>query len=354
MPYRQKGSKFWYIRVPGPLGRTRRSSGTTDYKEAAALEARLQVEDYNARVWGREPTRFFSTLMVDFLKACADEDRFERYDHATKALRRHFDGRALNGDGAISRQHINEYKAARAKEGAAPATVRKELLVLSAAINHAVREWGWNIDNPVKGRLPKKAPSRVRWITPKEAGKLIDAAARQKRAKYLAGFITLALNTGMRRGELTGLTWDRVDFVHRKIYLEPEHQKSRRRDAIPLNDAAVAALKAQLGCNKKYVFTNRGHPLQSVRKAFDAACKTAGIENFHVHDLRHTFAAWMVQAGVDIRQVADIMRHKDITTTMIYAHLAPESGRAAVERMEIYIDNRRALESEQRALQAKG
>jgi hypothetical protein len=72
----------------------------------------------------------------------------------------------------------------------------------------------------------------------------------------------------------------------------------------------------------------------SVNNSFPAACRRAGIENFRPHDMRHTCAAWLVQAGVSIREVAELLRHSDIRVTMRYAHLAPDNVRAAVSALD--------------------
>jgi integrase len=74
--------------------------------------------------------------------------------------------------------------------------------------------------------------------------------------------------------------------------------------------------------------------LQSVRRSFATACKAAGITDFHIHDLRHTCAAWAVQAGAPLLEVCHLLRHSDIRMTMRYAHLAPEHVRAVVQRLE--------------------
>ena len=78
-----------------------------------------------------------------------------------------------------------------------------------------------------------------------------------------------------------------------------------------------------------------GKRIHAVKRSFATACRRAGITDFHIHDLRHTCAARLVQAGVSIREVAELLRHSDIRVTMRYAHLAPESVRSAVARLEI-------------------
>ena len=79
---------------------------------------------------------------------------------------------------------------------------------------------------------------------------------------------------------------------------------------------------------------NKGDRVQSVKRSFNTACRRAGLEDFHPHDMRHTCAAWLVQGGVSIREVAELLRHSDIRVTMRYAHLAPENVRAAVAALE--------------------
>ena len=83
-----------------------------------------------------------------------------------------------------------------------------------------------------------------------------------------------------------------------------------------------------------WVFAHEdGSRIQSVKRSFRTACKSAGITNFRIHDLRHTTAAWLVQAGIPLVQVSELLRHSDIRMTMRYAHLAPENVRSAVDRL---------------------
>ena len=144
-----------------------------------------------------------------------------------------------------------------------------------------------------------------------------------------------------RRGELLGLEWRRVDLQAGLIHLEAEHTKSNRRRSVPMNAEARAAImnrlrfRAQHCPDSRWVFCRKdGTRIAAVKRSYAAACKDAGIEDFHVHDLRHTCAAWLVSAGVPLSEVRDLLGHSSVVMTERYAHLAPENVRAAVTRLE--------------------
>jgi integrase len=212
--------------------------------------------------------------------------------------------------------------------------------VFRAAIRYCNRELEWGLSDPTQGRVPRSPAGRVRWITQREACKLVTTARHESQAPYLADLIMVALHTGLRRGELLDLEWSRVDLKRRLLHLFPHHQKGRKHSTVPLNGPAKEALlrragyRASICPDSPWVFTKRGERLGSVKKAFATACRKAGIEDFTFHDLRHTCAAWLVQAGVPLRTVAEILRHASITTTMRYAHLSPDDARAGVAALE--------------------
>lgn len=169
----------------------------------------------------------------------------------------------------------------------------------------------------------------------------MTAASRVNYAPHLPDFIRLALNTGMRRGEMLGLEWRRVDLSEGLVYLEPEHQKNGKVGSVPLNREARSAIASRMAfrarhCpNSPWVFAHRnGSQLKSVKHSFATACRIADIDNFRVHAMRHTCAAWRVQAGVSILEVAALLRHSDLQVTMRYAHLKPDSVHAAVSVLD--------------------
>ena len=340
MPYRRKDSAVWWASYADSNGqRVRRSTGTSNQKEAKSLEAKWKVEAYQESHWGEQPVRTFSELMVPYLKATGTIKRCPERDlYIVGHLREVFDGADLR---MVGSKDVRTYVAYRQKAGIGPATINRELGLLSAAINWARRELDWDLPNPVQGRRLRPPEGRIRWITRPEAAALLEAAQCEPKAPHLVDFIRLALHTGMRRGEILGLEWRRVDLSENLVYLEGCHQKNGKLGSVPLNREARAALLSRAQFRAKHcpasvwVFAHKGGGrLQSVKRGFSTACHRAGIEDFHIHDLRHTCAAWLVQAGVPMREVAELLRHSDIRTTMRYAHLAPENVRAAVARLE--------------------
>jgi integrase len=311
MPHRIAGSPYWWVKISSGGRTVRRSTRTTDRAEAEKIEAewRRPLEGHS---WDK--------VTAEYLAARGTE----RAGYAIKGLKPFFSGRPIE---SITPADIADYKARRR---VSVGTLRKELGVMRAAIRYCQRELGWTIPDPTAGRIPDPPPRRVRWLTRDEYRRLIAAAEASEKAPWLRWFIVLAVNTGMRKNEMLGLEWSRVDLEARLVYLEPPDQKARRYDSVPLNEAATAALEAlQAVADGPEVF-----PVASVKRSFKTACRGAGIDDFRIHDLRHTCAAWLVQAGVPLRTVADVLRHSEISTTMIYAHLSPAHAREGVAALD--------------------
>src|SRR5262249_17849776 len=179
-------------------------------------------------------------------------------------------------------------------------------------------------------RLEKEPQGRLRWLTQEEATKLL-AACRKSRNSGLADLVEFALFTGVRKSEALGLTWDRVDRARGVIRLELT--KSGRRREVPLSSNADAVLARRWTDRAKdYVF---GSPKwNSFRTAWESAVAATGIEDLRFHDLRHTFASWLVQRGRTLKEVQEALGHQTITMTMRYSHLAPDHLRAAVAALD--------------------
>lgn len=123
----------------------------------------------------------------------------------------------------------------------------------------------------------------------------------KSRNKDLAGIVTVALETGMRKAEILGLTWDRVDLSRNVVRLEIT--KSGRRREVPLRDEVYRVLVDRKADNK----TGRVWPDRNVRKAFESAVEVAQLDGFRFHDLRHTFASWFIMRGGSLQTLKEIL-----------------------------------------------
>lgn len=338
--FRRKDSPYWWASYTDASGkRARRSTGTADRREAEALLSKWRLEAHNSRHWQAEPSRTFDELMLAYLETVSSRKR--RGDRDITSLKRltpFFTGRELGG---LKPSDVRAYIDERRGDGVEPGTINREVGLLSSAINYARREWDWNIPNPAQGRRLREPEGRLRWLTRAEADALVRAAVAEPQAPHLADFLRLALHTGMRRSELLGLEWRRIDLQAGLIYLEADHTKAGRRRYIPINSVARQAIigrkrfQVQHCPESLWVFSDRdGRPILSVKRSFATACRKAGIEDFRIHDLRHTCAAWLVSAGVPLTAVRDLLGHSTIRMTERYAHLAPENVRAAVALLE--------------------
>jgi integrase len=181
-------------------------------------------------------------------------------------------------------------------------------------------EWGKAVDNPVTHQKPLRAKNRrLRYLSQEELPRLLSAADESLRPILL-----VALHTGVRRGELFALLWPDVDF--RLGMVRVLHSKNGERREIPMSETLRTTLQAlPRHLASDYVFPGKtGQGVVDIRKRFHRALQEAGIAGFVFHDLRHTFASYLVMAGVDLMTVKEFLGHKDLKMTLRYAHLAPD------------------------------
>jgi len=216
----------------------------------------------------------------------------------------------------------------------APATTQKYLTILSHALNTAIREYGW-IDHNIVTTVsrPPLPQGRVRYLSDDERTRLLRECKKSQN-HYLYALVILALATGLRRGSLFDLTTDRVDVNKGIIYLE--NTKNGSRLALPLvGEALTLARNLCAETGNGYLFPRgSGDPWCHYRKAWELAVKRAHVDNCHFHDLRHTAASYMVQAGIPLYVVGTILTHKNpALMTARYAHLHIDNLREAVETL---------------------
>jgi integrase len=239
--------------------------------------------------------------------------------------------------GKITRGTVEKYQAERLSSLShrntplKPATVNREMAVLKHMLSKAVA-WGVLLLNPASGvKLHKENNRRLRYLTPEECQALLDACP----TATMRQIVTLALNTGMRKGEILNLIWENVNL--RERFIEITEQKNGERSTIPLNSVAVDTLRSiPRRLDSDYVFTGLipGEPFWDLKRQFAKAVRAAKLEGVSFHTLRHTAASLLVMAGVDLATVREILRHKSIEMTLRYAHLSGDHKKAAVDALQ--------------------
>ncbi len=231
----------------------------------------------------------------------------------------------------VTSARINAWKSDRlaaicpqTKEPYSAASINRPL----AALRHMLRlaQEDGRVDAVPKIRLEKEPQGRLRWLKQEEIAGLLAACSKSRNSE-LQAVVIIALNTGLRRAELLGLTWDRVDLSRSVLRLELT--KSGKRREVPINDACYGALSSLKPKETGRVFCTR-----TIRTAYENAVEAAKLNDVTFHTLRHTFASWAMMKGAALRELQELLGHSSLTMTMRYAHLAPEHLRTAVSRLD--------------------
>lgn len=268
---------------------------------------------------------------------------------------------------AINPWLIEGYRKKRREAGRSPKTINRELQRLRSAVAKAVT---WQIldEHPFAAVKPLKTDrgGRVRYLSTEEEKDLRKAletretklreardrfnAWREKRhmkslpvrtgayLDHLRPMVLLALNTGLRRGELLSLQWSDVNFGGKMLTVRGQTAKTGQTRRVPLNAEALEVLTAWRALvdhgPDDFVFPGAaGGRLGRVDRAWETALGLATLKDFRFHDLRHHFASRLVMEGVPLNTVRELLGHTSIEMTMRYAHLAPDNLAQAVEKL---------------------
>jgi integrase len=327
--------------------------------DAARARAKARIGDFAKS--GEHPRKRKIVTLRDFL----DERYAPWFNAEHKNGERNIDAIEAQFEDHLNRPlteltawKVEKYKAGRLKKGVSPATVNRDVVRIKAALAKAV-EWELLKEHPLKTvkRAKGEADAVVRYLSEAEEKALRKALdERDRRAKVrrasgnvwrsergrealpsIAGYVDhlqpmvlLSLNTGLRRGELTSITWDDVDARRKILTIRGGYSKAGKARHIPLNAEALGVLKRY---RKQHSEDGRIFPVHSVKKAWGQLLTKARISSFRWHDLRHSFASRLVMKGVDLNTVRELLGHSDLKMTLRYAHLAPEHKAAAVEKL---------------------
>ncbi|NLZ11108.1 MAG: site-specific integrase, partial [Alcaligenaceae bacterium] len=319
MSIRQRNG-VWWIDLRTPSGeRVRRSAGTADKKAAQEYHDRLKGELWRVAKLGDTPEYTFEQAAVRFLQASEGQNDYRTKVRHIKYWRDQFSGRAVS---SLTTDEIMDALPTHAvyknlgRQPLTPATRNRYLATIRRLLSLCA-EWGW-VGNAAKLRPAREPTVRVRWVSRDEAARLVSAVQKD----WLQDAVLFALATGMRAGEILSLEWKSVDLARSIAWVTASKAKSKRARAVPLNDEAVAIIRRRIGTHLTYVFTRNGRPQPQIDpKMFKRACEKAGIDDFHFHDLRHTWASWHVQAGTPLFVLKELGGWETLEMVKKYAHM---------------------------------
>lgn len=314
--YRGKFYAVW----TGDDGQTKRQSlRTTDSEEA---ERRLI--DFR-----RDMTAPKGSTVGDYVQAYLDYKDGRIRDHVRLAgawanARDTFG--PLRPD-QITPELCGEYADRRRAMGRSDGTILKEINVIRQALN-------WSKVTAGRFEAPSAPPPRDRHLTKAEARSLLEGCFQP----HVKLFVRLALQTAARRSAILDLTWDRVDFDRRRIYLIVPGEENRKKRAlsVPINGQLMPELlAAKDAAQTAYVIEYAGDRVLNVKRGFAAAVRRAGLADVTPHDLRHTAAVWMAEAGVPFEEIAQYLGHSSTKVTFsVYARFSPSHLRGAADALE--------------------
>lgn len=345
----------WYIFFYDQSSRRvrRRSTGTPNRAEAEIAHAQMILEGARQDREEAAATLLCSHALEDYLREHVDNEARPGRKVTSKAtqhqcarhLAAHFGMTPIN---AVDREQVREYVRIRAEgkigKPAGDGTLRRELGVLIAAINHEVVEKRLSKTDVPIIELPECPPPRDRWMTEEECERLLAAAAQPfgrdsngRTARMEADgslprvylFTMLALETAARKEAIETLTWAQVDLERRVIRLNPEGrtQTAKRRPTLPISDRLHDVLaRAKAEAKTPHVLGVPG----SIRTAFEGAVARAGLVDVSPHVLRHTWATQAAQHGVSMTDIADVLGDDVRTVERNYRHHCPTHLRGAI------------------------
>ena len=217
-----------------------------------------------------------------------------------------------------------------------PYQANRTLALASKMFQLSVR-WGMRSDNPARGVEKYVEEKRDRWLSDAELQRLLTALSEHPN-QTAANAIRFQLLTGARIGEVLTAKWEDIDLV-RRVWTKPSHHtKQKRREHLPLSSATTALLsemQVSNSLNSSWIFPGRDpkQPYKDLKGFWRSITKSANLENYRVHDNRHTHASHLVSSGLSLPIVGRLLGHTNPSTTQRYAHLADDPLRQAADVM---------------------
>ena len=312
-----------------------KSSRTTNKRTAERMEREWREQIHRMSEMG-ELQRITLKDALEGFRESKVGTKSEKYAHHTvNTINRNFPTQLYLDE--IQPWHLTKFKSTREKAGIAAQTIKHDLQVIRSSCK-------WAKDNGYMSKeleYPKLKieNKRLRFLSLDEETRLLAALEPTANLPYMANYenmspgqkrkrhdnydlVIMLLDTGGRYGEIAGLTWDRINLEER--YINLWRPKVGNESIIYMTSRVHDVLERRhRERTTEYVFTNeRGNgPRNHATGGIQSALKRAGVENFKIHDFRHTCASRLIQNGMNLYEVASILGHTDVQTTQRYAHL---------------------------------
>ncbi len=335
----RKRSNKWWVDFSFNGSRYRRPS--PENSKAGALAWELVLKQRLARGEPLDPKKEKITFK-DFAR-----DWFETYvknnnKHSEilskeRILRVHLTPHFENSElEEINNLEIEKYKARKISQELSFKSINNHLAVLRKALQCAV-EWGAIEHLPLVKRL-KTPPQKYDFLTQEECRQLLDSSDGIWR-----DMIVVALETGMRFGEIIALRWEDLDFKSGELTVTQAYAegvlgspKSNQLRRIPMSDSVLHILNPTKNTKGLVFSDSEGNPFKRhvCNEKLRSICKRAGLRRIGWHILRHTFASHLAQAGANLTAIQRLLGHSDIRTTMRYAHINRAVLREAIDVLD--------------------
>jgi integrase len=297
-----KRGDTWWLYIVHAGKRIRQSCETGDRERAQRIHDQVRAELWNIKPTG---TSFYAALQA--WQEAATRDRADAYRLAK--FKKLFPDRPLS---LVTAEDL-----AALIPASSPGTFNRYANIITAALNLA-KVKGW-IDTVPHLEHKRTAPTRLRWLSPKEWRRL-----QKQLPDHLRDMAEFALLTGLRQKNVTHLEWSQVDLRRKIAWIHADQAKARRPIGVPLSDAALAVIRRRRGQSKQWVFPYKGRPLGKIKTAWRKALKRAKIEGVTWHTLRHTWASWHAMEGTPVPVLKELGGWQTLSMVQRYAHLAPE------------------------------
>lgn len=328
-----KRGKYWWIDYTYAGRRIRESTRSTNKKRALDLLAKRHAAVLENRFDLNETKRpvVFAEYAHEYLETYSKPNKrpqtFRRDQILIKHLKAFFGKHRLND---IRPMLIEQYKRKRLEKGRAPATVNREVACMKNIYNVAMRNKVVTA-NPVKGVGMLREDNEVTRVLPRDEEEQLLASA----APHVRDMIICALDSGMRLGEILGLQWKDLDLAKGIIVVEKSKTGKKREIPISIRLRSVLVHLREIESDGTVFRWRNGKALTDIKNGYKAALRRAGLveKRYRFHDLRHTFATRLAEAGVDLFTIKELLGHSTIVTTQRYAHPGRNAKREAIARL---------------------